>query len=266
MPVAERLNAAFASLQPGRLAALAAYLAWAGALGVTLLAAAGREQRLWYLGLYGASLALLAVVFERPTLPPALRHGCLAAQSLLVLALLALNPQMGVALALLPLLAYQAALVFSGLGRWVWVGWLALLAVALPMFFLGALAGLARGLLPASGAILLAAYVVVREEAERARGLSARLLVELQATSQQLQAHADQAAELAALEERNRLARELHDSVSQTVFSLTLEASAARLLLQQDPARVRPQLERLQALAQQALAQMRALISQRREG
>lgn len=264
--MSERPNAAPASPLPGRLATAAAYLAFAGALGVTLLATTAPAQRLWYLALYGASLALFVLVFERPTLPQALQRGCMAAQSVLVLAILARDPQMGVVLALLPLLAYQAALIFHGPERWLWAGWLALLAVAPLMFWLGPLVGLARGLLPASGAILLAAYVAVREETEAARAVSARLLVELQAKGQALHAQAAQAAEIAALEERNRLARELHDSVSQTIFSLTLEARAAQLLLhQQDPAPVRPHLEHLQSLAHQALAQMRTVISQTRQ-
>ena len=69
--------------------------------------------------------------------------------------------------------------------------------------------------------------------------------------------------ELAAVHERNRLARELHDSVSQTLFSMTLTAEAARLLLDRDPSRVAAQPDRLQTLARDALAEMRSLILQR---
>jgi signal transduction histidine kinase len=70
--------------------------------------------------------------------------------------------------------------------------------------------------------------------------------------------------ELAAMEERNRLARELHDSVSQTMFSLLLATRSAQILLERDPVRVRPQLEQLQELTQSALAQMRSLIAELR--
>ncbi|MBX0327935.1 GAF domain-containing protein [Oscillochloris sp. ZM17-4] len=68
----------------------------------------------------------------------------------------------------------------------------------------------------------------------------------------------------AVLEERNRLARELHDSVSQQLFSMTLTAPAARAQLEKNPQRAAAQLDRLQETATAALAEMRALIFQLR--
>jgi len=70
--------------------------------------------------------------------------------------------------------------------------------------------------------------------------------------------------QLAVSEERNRLARDLHDSVSQQLFSMTLTAQAARVQLEKNPARTAAQLERLQETAAAALAEMRALIFQLR--
>ena len=62
------------------------------------------------------------------------------------------------------------------------------------------------------------------------------------------------------LQERNRLARNLHDSVTQTIFSMRLTAEAANMLLEQNPTRVGAELEKLQALAKSALAEMRSLV------
>jgi signal transduction histidine kinase/HAMP domain-containing protein len=70
----------------------------------------------------------------------------------------------------------------------------------------------------------------------------------------------EQAQQVAVMEERSRLARELHDSVTQSLFSMTLTAQAARILLERDPRRVAPQLDRLQELARGALTEMRSLI------
>jgi signal transduction histidine kinase len=72
------------------------------------------------------------------------------------------------------------------------------------------------------------------------------------------------AQEAAVFEERNRLARELHDSVTQQLFSITLTAQAARAHLTKNPPRAAAQLERLQETATAALAEMRALIFQLR--
>jgi signal transduction histidine kinase len=72
-----------------------------------------------------------------------------------------------------------------------------------------------------------------------------------------LQRHA---AELAASEERAHLARELHDSVTQALFSMTLVTKSIELLLDVDPAQVRGRLSMLADLQADALAEMRALI------
>jgi signal transduction histidine kinase len=70
----------------------------------------------------------------------------------------------------------------------------------------------------------------------------------------------EQSRELSILSERNRLALELHDVVSQKLFSLVLSAEAAAAQLEGDPAAARAQLDRLRALAGQALEELRALI------
>ncbi|MCO6009374.1 GAF domain-containing sensor histidine kinase [Actinoallomurus purpureus] len=61
--------------------------------------------------------------------------------------------------------------------------------------------------------------------------------------------------ELTVIEERARLARELHDAVAQKLFSLRLTAAAA--LSAADP---RAELERVQTLAKEALAELREVI------
>jgi signal transduction histidine kinase len=67
-----------------------------------------------------------------------------------------------------------------------------------------------------------------------------------------------------ALQERNRLAQELHDSVSQALFSLTLHARAAQLAFEQRESigtdRLESHLAELRQLTQAALAEMKALI------
>jgi PAS domain S-box-containing protein len=64
----------------------------------------------------------------------------------------------------------------------------------------------------------------------------------------------------AALEERQRLARELHDSVSQALYGIALGARTARKLVDQNPKLLADPLDYVLALADAGLAEMRALI------
>ena len=66
--------------------------------------------------------------------------------------------------------------------------------------------------------------------------------------------------EKVALEERQRLARDLHDSVSQAVYGIALGARSAKELLTKDPAQVQEPLDYVLRLSEAALAEMRALI------
>ncbi len=69
-----------------------------------------------------------------------------------------------------------------------------------------------------------------------------------------------QAAELAASGERAHLARELHDSVTQALFSMGLTLRSLELLLDTDPTAARGKLGELRELQKDALAEMRTLI------
>jgi signal transduction histidine kinase len=62
------------------------------------------------------------------------------------------------------------------------------------------------------------------------------------------------------MEERQRLARELHDSVSQALYGIALGAHTARTLLDRDPQQVSEPLNYVLSLAEAALVEMRALI------
>lgn len=88
-----------------------------------------------------------------------------------------------------------------------------------------------------------------------------------------LQAFAEQAAiaiqnarlheetkELAAHYERQRLARDLHDAVSQTLFAVTITTETLMRQAEKDPASIVPKLAELHQLARGALAETRAVL------
>lgn len=69
-----------------------------------------------------------------------------------------------------------------------------------------------------------------------------------------------QEAELRAVRERQRLARDLHDSVSQALHAIVLDIASAQSIGGADPARLQAILRDAHALAEAGLAEMRALI------
>ena len=75
-----------------------------------------------------------------------------------------------------------------------------------------------------------------------------------------------QAGELASSQERAHLARELHDSVTQALFSMSLVTRTTELLVDRDPAAAKEKLGSLRDLQREALAEMRALIFELRPG
>ena len=68
-----------------------------------------------------------------------------------------------------------------------------------------------------------------------------------------------QAQQSATLRERERLARDIHDAVSQTLFSVSVEAETLLYQHQDNPAIIEPSLQHIYQLSQAALAEMRLL-------
>ncbi|MEU6221600.1 GAF domain-containing sensor histidine kinase [Streptomyces sp. NPDC047022] len=70
----------------------------------------------------------------------------------------------------------------------------------------------------------------------------------------------ERSRELTIAEERSRLAHELHDAVSQKLFSLRLTAQAAAALIDRDPGRAKGELHQVAVLAAEAADELRAAV------
>ena len=213
-----------------------------------------------YLGLEFLFGVLFTLMLWRPILRGVWPHLYFIFQTLLVLYLLAPYPQLDFFNILLALLSFQTPLVFADWKRWAWIAAF-LLIIVLSLTILLGVYGFALSLLAAAAAIIFPAYVAVAQEIGAVQRKRQELLAELQQANQQLTASADQLEELSAMQERNRLARELHDSASQTMFSISLHTRAAQIMLEREPGRLQPQLEELQTLTRSALDEMRGLIA-----
>ena len=71
-----------------------------------------------------------------------------------------------------------------------------------------------------------------------------------------------QIGEAAAQEERNRLARDLHDSIKQQLFTINVSTAAAQELWERDPEKARGALEDVRRSAKEAMVEMQALLHQ----
>jgi signal transduction histidine kinase len=185
-------------------------------------------------------------------------------QTALLLVATNLRPFLDVTCQLYIPLGVQALYAFS---RRVALAWMILFAVLLTATLIpgaGWMEGMGISLVLLGGGTFLISYELLYTQTQADEAESEVLLAELRQAHQKLQEHAAQAEGLAAARERNRLARKLHDSVSQMIFSITLTSQAARLLLARDPARVPEQLSRLQEMTGSALGQLRSLIAQLR--
>lgn len=117
-----------------------------------------------------------------------------------------------------------------------------------------------------SGNLEVSVPVTSRDELGELAGSFNKMTGELDRRTRQLSETSSELAvkktqlRVAALEERQRLARELHDSVSQALYGIALGARTARTLLDRDPEKVAEPLDYVLSLAEAGLSEMRALI------
>ena len=104
---------------------------------------------------------------------------------------------------------------------------------------------------------LLVAAPVTAGQLLRAREVRAH---ELRERTARLQAGRDERARAAVADERARIARELHDVVAHSISVMTIQAGAARLLLEEDPARAEEPLLSIEDTGRETLAEMRRLL------
>lgn len=183
-------------------------------------------------------------------------------QTSLVFVLLAMPGFTDFFASLLGILSMQAMLKLNPKIGAVWIGACALIMVLLLARNYGASQAVALMLIYTAANAFLGTYALVIRREQATQDQKMELARELQAANRQLQDYSSQLKQLSVTRERNRFARELHDSVTQTVFSMTLTTQSALTLLGRDPIRVRDQLERLSQLVRSALSEMQALISE----
>jgi len=111
--------------------------------------------------------------------------------------------------------------------------------------------------------VIGAIYLTQKDGAEEFSALDEQLISVLAAHAAIAITNArlyEQSRELSVISERNRLALELHDVVSQKLYSVVLTAETVATLLDRDTVAARGQVAKLQEIARQALDELRSLI------
>jgi signal transduction histidine kinase len=119
------------------------------------------------------------------------------------------------------------------------------------------------------GEVLGAVYLTEKEDGSMFSAADQRLIELLAAHAAIAIENArlyQRSRELSIVEERNRLARELHDSVTQRLFGVKLAAESAATLLERDPSKAAVELARVSELARGAMEELRAVVFELRPG
>jgi len=106
--------------------------------------------------------------------------------------------------------------------------------------------------------LVFLAYINQLIRTSRERG---RLIAELQAAQEELEAAREHEAELAVYRERERLARDLHDSLGHTLVALSVQLEAVQRLYHVDPERASAQVDELKALTRSSMEELRRTIA-----
>jgi len=183
-------------------------------------------------------------------------------QSGLTIAMLYIAPAIDFLTLLLLPLSFQVVQFFPGWLGFAWIGGFILAMGGMILAGLEWQAGLTMVMTGGAANILMGSFAHLIRRTERRRADNQRLFADLQEAYRRLKDSAAQAQALAAATERHRLVRELHDSLTQTLFSMNLAVQSAQISTQQAPRQAEEHLVRLQTLARNAAGEVQALIGQ----
>lgn len=177
-----------------------------------------------------------------------------AAQTLLTIGLFLLGPDQFAAPILFFVLSAEAMVALPLRQAALWIG-IFILVTAVNAFAVGGPIGGFFFTLPyVAGYSFFAAFGKAMRDAQEARVESQRLLEELRSAQEQLK-------ELTIAEERNRLARELHDSLGHRLTVAVVQLEGAQRLIEKDPERAGRMIGAMREQMKEALADLRQSVA-----
>lgn len=166
-----------------------------------------------------------------------LEHARLLFLTFVTLGMAALGSNFTAIIILYFLLSGRALALFPDRSGYTWILAFGALTTAMLAYLLAPAwgFGLLNGLGATCGYFFVGSAANAQRRAEVASAESRRLYQELQIAHQQLQAQAAHAEALAVVEERNRLAREMHDTLGHRLTVAAVQLEGAQKLVKRDP-------------------------------
>jgi len=188
-------------------------------------------------------------------------HLYLAVQGSLVAGLLAMQPSTGIFPILYFILSPQAMLLLPQRSAVLWIVAFILVAGGNIVIAQGWSEGLIALPVYAGGYFFFGIFAHALVRADAARRESQALLAELQEAHRQLQEYAARIEELVVIEERNRLAREMHDTLGHRLTVASVQLEGAQRLCTADPERAASMVGTVREQVREALSELRSTVA-----
>ncbi len=212
-----------------------------------------------------ASFTILFALFPSRERPAWQGHLFLALMTAIVVCLMSMDVNWGVFPMLFFVLSPTAIMAFPGRPGLIWLIIFSLVTAITLVIITTPLNAVMLSLPFSAGYGFFGAFARALANAEEARNESQRLLTELRAAHEQLQDYAARIEQLAISEERNRLAREMHDTLGHRLTVAAVQLEGAQRLIERDPGRAAGMVETVRAQVREALAELRATVATMRE-
>ena len=231
-------------------------LFWAGGVIFVMTEDATTVQRGYLLGLL-AAFALLLVVGLRPQTPLRGIHFILSLQILILLGGAVVVPTINILIGAMSILAVSRLSTRLGM---LWTGFIVLLNLGIQYYEAGFPDGVRDGFINGLVIFGFAAFASSLLQANRARREAQQLLSDLQAAHRQLQEYAAQVEELAVAQERNRLSRDLHDTLGHRLTVSIVQLEGAERLIAGAPERASKMVNSVRQQLNEGLREVRRTV------
>ena len=230
---------------------------WAGGIIFVVTDDVSAVQRGYLIGLL-ATFALLTVVGLRPQTPQRGIQFILILQILILLAGAAVLPSFNILIVVISIFAVSRLSTRWGM---LWTGLLALVNLGIQYLEDGFPDGIRDGFINGFVLFALAAFASSLLQANRSRREAQQLFIDLQAAHRQLQEYAAQVEELAVAQERNRLSRDLHDTLGHRLTVSIVQLEGAERLIATAPERAGQMVNSVSQQLNEGLSELRRTVT-----